>query len=458
MAVCWLITLERISYERAETVTDAERQNSNLALAFEEHTLHAIKRADQAVTYLKREYERERRVADLRELAAEGEIDSALVPNRLITDADGNVLDAYGRPGPVNVADRDFFESHRRNPGGALWIAKPFMGRVTGLTVISISRSLIDFDGNFLGVVAVGLDPDYFLGTYKKFDLGPDGLIQLVGLDGVVRARRQGERVSSGADMRDSIVLRRALEAPAGRFVSPGQSDGIPRFQSYRVLKGYPLVVSVGMSVDHVLAKFHSRARGYYLAAAAVTICILAAGGGLVFLLRRRRRATDELAASESLYRATFERAAIGVAHTGLDGAFLKVNRKCCEMLGYSEEELLARSFADITHPEDLARSRTAVKDLIAAGAPVEFEKRYLRKDGSVVWAAVAAAVVRAAGDGPDYFVTVLQDITARRNAEAQLLEQLDELRRFQKVTVDRELRMIELEAQLRALREKAAA
>src|SRR5437762_1338510 len=73
IAVSWAITMERISYERADAVEDAVRQNSNLAIAFEEQTLHAIKRADLTLLRLKREYERDGRIANLREIAVEGD-------------------------------------------------------------------------------------------------------------------------------------------------------------------------------------------------------------------------------------------------------------------------------------------------------------------------------------------------------------------------------------------------
>lgn len=582
--------MERIGYERADAVEDAVRQNSNLAIAFEEQTLHAIKRADQTLLYLKREYEREGRIANLHEIAAEGGIDDTLVPNLLITDVNGQVLVAHGKTGPVNVADRDFFAAHRQDQTLGLWIAKPLAGRVTGRTVISISRPLIGPDGAFVGIVAVGLDPNYFLESYRRFDVGPDGLIQLVGLDGSVRARRQGEKVTFGNEMRDSILLRKAAGAAAGSFISRGQSDGIARFQSYRVLKTYPLVVSVGSSVEYALAEFHSRERVYYLVAAAATLCVLAFGVVLVVSLGRRMRAMEALAASEGLYRATFELAAVGVTHNAPDGRFLKVNAKYSQMLGYSQAELQQRRFHEIVHPEDLPAAEALRKQLLDAGggSPVpmlehrelrkdgsaiwtsvvvsivrdaqgapdyfvaviedissrklaearereaetryratfeqaaigvthvsldgrflsansrlcgmlgyaeeelrslsftdithaddirpsnevierllgdgrtgflpSFEKRYRRKDGTFIWATVAPAIVRDPDGRPQYFVTMIQDITSQKAAGMQLLEQIDQLRRFQKVTVHRELRMLELETQIRSLKEQAEA
>lgn len=455
IAAVWFIALERIRFEHAHVISDAERQNANLALAFEEQTLGAIQRADQTLLYLKRRYEHDGKVVDLHDLTEElGVHDVSLIPGHLITDAAGNVLEAGGKPGPINVADRDFFGVQQRNAGsGVLIIAKPFTGRLTARTVISLSRPLTDAQGRFRGVAAVALDPNYFLESYRKFDVGSNGLIQLVGLDGTVRARRQGDRISSGTDMRESTLLRLAAVAPAGNFTSRGQSDGVSRFQSYRVLNGHPLVVSVGVSVDDALADFHSRERAHFIGATAMTLSVLLFGGLLTLSMRRRGHAVRALAASEERYRATFEQAGVGVVQVGLDGAFLKVNPKFCEMLGYSEEELLSRKFPDVTHPEDIARSKAMASGIVGGKGVTEFEKRYVRKDGRVVSAAVSAVAVRSADGAPGYFVTVLQDISARKHAEARLLEQLEELRRFQKVTVNRELRMLALEAEIRELR-----
>jgi PAS domain S-box-containing protein len=130
-------------------------------------------------------------------------------------------------------------------------------------------------------------------------------------------------------------------------------------------------------------------------------------------------------------------------------------------MLGYTEGELRSVSFADITHPDDIRPSNEVIEKLLGDGrtsALPPFEKRYRRKDGMFIWASVAPAIVRAGDGKPQYFVTMIQDITAQKAAATQLLERLDELRRFQKVTVHRELRMLELEAQVRALKERAEA
>lgn len=121
-------------------------------------------------------------------------------------------------------------------------------------------------------------------------------------------------------------------------------------------------------------------------------------------------------------FRTTFETAGIGMCLTAPDGAFLQVNPALCEMLGFTEEELASRDFASVTHPDDLAVSRECVRCLLAGERSIyRFEKRYLHKDGGVVWADVSTALVHDETGEPAYFITQIQDVTDRKDAESQL-------------------------------------
>jgi diguanylate cyclase (GGDEF)-like protein/PAS domain S-box-containing protein len=127
---------------------------------------------------------------------------------------------------------------------------------------------------------------------------------------------------------------------------------------------------------------------------------------------------------SEERFQDTIEMAAIGVAHVGLDGRFLYVNQWLCGLLGYTREELLARTFKDISHPEDRDAS-DPYRAKLMSGELSSFrrEKRYLRKDGSVVWVSLSIALRRAPDGAPLHTITVIEDVSARREAERALRE-----------------------------------
>lgn len=156
-----------------------------------------------------------------------------------------------------------------------------------------------------------------------------------------------------------------------------------------------------------------------------------AAGGdaaGVVGVARditESRAAQAELRATEELFRRTFEHAAIGVALVAPDGRWLEVNRALCAMLGYSASELLAGSFQEITHPDDLQADLELVADVLAGRRDgYEMEKRYVRGDGTVIWGLLTVSLVRDERGDPVHFVSQIQDITARKEAEAALAHQ----------------------------------
>src|SRR5229473_7469722 len=142
------------------------------------------------------------------------------------------------------------------------------------------------------------------------------------------------------------------------------------------------------------------------------------------------KRATAALRESEERFRRTFELAGSGVAHIGMDRRFIRVNRRLCEMLGYSEDQLLRLTGRQISHPEDLDVINAQRPSLYAGEIDaVRVEKRYLRKDGSVIWVAFTMVVERDAAGEPEYEIAFFDDITARKQAEAALRESEERFR-----------------------------
>lgn len=143
-----------------------------------------------------------------------------------------------------------------------------------------------------------------------------------------------------------------------------------------------------------------------------------------------------ELSAGERRFRLTVEAAPIGMAIVGLDGRWLEVNAALCEMLGYTREELLSRSFQDITHPEDLERDLSEVHSLLEGRkSKYRINKRYFRQDGAVISVQLDVALLRDDEGQSQHFISQIQDITERQSllaglraseAEARLLSELD--------------------------------
>jgi PAS domain S-box-containing protein len=140
--------------------------------------------------------------------------------------------------------------------------------------------------------------------------------------------------------------------------------------------------------------------------------------------ITERKRAEDALRESEERFRATFEQAAVGVAHGSTDGRLLRVNDKLCEILGYTREEMLRLTSQDISYPEDHDTDLEYARRVLAGEIEsYSMEKRYFRKDGSMIWTNLAVSLVRDSSGDPEYFIGAIEDITERKRAEDQLRE-----------------------------------
>ncbi len=148
-----------------------------------------------------------------------------------------------------------------------------------------------------------------------------------------------------------------------------------------------------------------------------------------------RRRAGTGVGENEEQFQEIFSQAPVGIAQTGPDGQWLRVNDRFCEMLGYSTTELPEKTIIEMTHPEDREASLTAVRKLLAGEISSWLnEKRYIRKDGGTVWGRLFLSLVRDRDNQPRYLISVVEDITERKLIEHRLHASETQLREAQRL------------------------
>lgn len=149
---------------------------------------------------------------------------------------------------------------------------------------------------------------------------------------------------------------------------------------------------------------------------------------GIAIDITEQKCAEEALRDSEERFRSAFDYAAIGMTLAETNGRLLKVNDSFCKMVGYSEQELFRTTFQSITHPEDLDANLDHIKELMSGEIKYfQIEKRYIHKSGQIVWGIVSVSVVRDGKGKPLYFITQIQDITKRKEAE-ELLRKSEKL------------------------------
>jgi PAS domain S-box-containing protein len=215
--------------------------------------------------------------------------------------------------------------------------------------------------------------------------------------------------------------IRRTLPDCEVLILSQHESAEMARQALKAGAGGYVVKSSVSKDLISALTKL---SRGEYFFDRAILDQAPSVHPGIQEILERSAAFEHALRQSEELYRSTFQSAGVGVAHVSPEGRWLRVNRKLCDIVGYSEPELLNLTFQQITHPDDLPSDLGQTEKLLDGTLDMfSMEKRYIRKNGSHVWINLTVSCMRDATGKPDHFISVIEDINARKDAENALRE-----------------------------------
>jgi PAS domain S-box-containing protein len=236
--------------------------------------------------------------------------------------------------------------------------------------------------------------------------------------DGVIEEANDAVTRSFGHTLED--IRNPATRGRAKAYRPDGSEMPDEELPSWRALRNREVVSNVEMGIPLANGEISWR-----LASAHPVVDdrgnLLGAVGSF-FDITDRKKTVEALRESEIRFREAFENAAVGMALVHMDGRWLRVNHRLCEILGYSQEELLARTFGDVTHPDDLEADWALARQVAAGEIPTyTLEKRYIHKDGHTVWSNLTVSMLRDGAGNPLHYISFIEDITERKRAERAL-------------------------------------
>jgi len=430
IVLTWATIAFQLYVNKRTAIQGAFQESANLTRAFEEQIARTIRGIDSTLLVLRAIYAKNVDNFDLPEWTWHAGIMTDVVIQYAIIDPDGRLrASSLGPVKPIDLSDREHFKAHVDSTIDEIFISRPVTGRNSGKPSIQLSRRILLADGTFAGVILASVDPAQLARFYQSINIGRDGAINLIGLDGFVRATRGFKKEVTNFSA--GQVLPRIHVEPVGSLIGGGLIDGVRRILSFRKVAGLPLVVIVGLGEDEVLASFYDDALKYIAAGVAITILVVL----VMFASTRHRQALNKaylaLRRSEIIaqarkteLRSALENIEQGIFMVDAEGVVNVINQRAVELLDLPKEWLAgSRPLKEmITYLRDRGEFGDdldpRVRDMLMNGGLNSNIGTYERTRPNGVVLEVRSMATPDGG-----MVRTFTDITERKRAEARIAE-----------------------------------
>lgn len=343
IGLVWLSIGFHLAIERENAQKAAIQNAANLARAFEEHLTRSLTDVDRLLLAIRKSYESNPAEFSFKNLPAPPEFSHSPAFVAGIINAKGVLTHTTGGTltSTIDLSEREHFRFHAGNPADQIFIAKPFITRFVVKQSVQVSRRIRNPDNSFGGVVGIGLDPYYFARFYETIDVGPQGFIAIVGLDGVVRAVGGYSSEVVGQAFAEPDFFSRQRSSPTGWYLSDRiWNDGIRRLVAYRTIKGFPLAIKVGLAENEIIAGALYKKRAYDMVAGLITLLILLAVGSSVMDRVQLDRARDALKTQNLRFEAALNHMSQGLAMFDENNRLLVSNKQFAALYNLLPEQL----------------------------------------------------------------------------------------------------------------------
>ena len=431
---------------RQDTVREgAHRDVRNLSIALEQQVERLLVSVDQTMRFMQDDLARDPERFDVGRWMTRSTALEGVASQIAMFDTTGALVASRTPlpPGaaPINVRDRAYFRALSGAADPGLYVDRTFRGRITGRYALQLARRLAGPDGGFAGVLVVSVDPDYIGKQFEAIDVGRGGSVALFGRDGYIRARVPMSpgmyEVDATAVATGKGVFAHLAEAPSGTYELESAFDHTPRIFGYRAVGTLPLVVTVGKSLEWVMAPFEVERRRALWAGAALTLALVVVLAALVVELEQRgRRATALADAHRALARteaslreanrlhAMAERVAqVGHWYVRIGDPVYRWSDEMYRIHDVDRARFVpcAESLAPLFHPDDRERIAAWWRSAFEEHAEGDAEHRMLLPTGRVVTVLVRNVVERDAAGTPVAILGAVMDVTERRRAQDEI-------------------------------------
>jgi PAS domain S-box-containing protein len=416
IAIFWVGTTQRSATELSEAVSSEFSKNANLALALDVQTNQLLAGIDNYLLLIKAQHEQPGSRIPLRQLVAPAFGDEPSITFIGVVNARGDVVESLSAFTATNVVDREFFQRHRHSDTHSLIISEPVLGRVSKRWAITLTRRLNKPDGSFAGIVAISIEPRYLTRLFETTTLGGQDVMSLVLTNGISLARRRGEAISFGEDISQSQLLLEQKVSPTGNYIGPGGLDGRIRIFSYRTMRDYPVIVTVGTLESDALAAVRARERAYRWTAIFFTGLVVAGCTVGILLLARNERVSHKLHEQASL----LDKAHDAIVVTGLDRRVTFWSKGAERLYGRSSRDAIGQFVTDLLYQDHNRREIEQTFDEVLRKGEWQGELQPYTDQGRRVIVESSWTLVRDANGDPRSILAIHTDVTDRRTLEHQ--------------------------------------